>query len=241
MEIVTAENWYRAELIGDGITHIQEPHIKPFYRCNIWHVRGRDRDLLIDSGLGAVSLIEQVRRLAERPLLAVASHAHFDHIGNHHEFPNRAIHRDEAALLADPEPSTTLATLYATDEMFTALPPGGFDAKSYRVRPAPPTQILEDGDIVDLGDRSFEIFHLPGHSPGSIGLWEKASGVFFTGDVVYDGPLIDDTYHSAVADYRRSMERIRELPVRLVHGGHFPSFGRERFRALIDGYLAKFA
>ena len=25
----------------------------PFFRCNMWHIRGRDRDLLVDTGLGA--------------------------------------------------------------------------------------------------------------------------------------------------------------------------------------------
>jgi glyoxylase-like metal-dependent hydrolase (beta-lactamase superfamily II) len=237
MEIVTADRWYRVRAVGDGVTHIDEPHIKPFYRCNIWHVRGRQSDLLIDSGLGVVSLRRQVALLAERPQLAVASHAHFDHIGNHYEFADRAIHAAEAPLLAHPGRSETLATLYATEEMFTALPPGGFDGPAYEVTPAPATRILHDRDVVDLGDRHFEVFHLPGHSPGSIGLWEAASGIFFAGDTVYDGPLIDDAYHSDVAAYIRSMERLRDLPVRVVHGGHFPSFGRERFVELIDGYL----
>jgi len=237
MEIVTADRWYRVRPVGDGVTHIDEPHIKPFYRCNIWHVRGRERDLLIDSGLGVVSLRRQVAILAERPQFAVASHAHFDHVGNHHEFSERAIHAEEAALLAHPGRAETLATLYATEEMFTSLPPDGFDASAYEVTPAPATRVLHDGDVIDLGDRHLEVFHLPGHSPGSIGLWEAASGIFFAGDTVYDGPLIDDAYHSDIAAYIRSMERLRDLPVRVVHGGHFPSFGRERFVELIDSYL----
>ena len=79
------------------------------------------------------------------------------------------------------------------------------------------------------------MIHLPGHSAGGIGLWEGATRMFFSGDTIYDGPLIDDD----VANYVRSMERLRALPVRVVHGGHFPSFGRERFVALIDAYLAE--
>lgn len=58
MRIEAAENWYEIRRLSEGITHIQEPRIKPFYRCNIWHVRGRDRDMLIDSGMGVVSLSE---------------------------------------------------------------------------------------------------------------------------------------------------------------------------------------
>ncbi|MDV7784638.1 hypothetical protein R4J70_32120, partial [Pseudomonas aeruginosa] len=42
-----------------------------FYRCNMWHVQGRERDVLVDSGSGLVSLREQLPWLTERPLLAV--------------------------------------------------------------------------------------------------------------------------------------------------------------------------
>jgi hypothetical protein len=52
MRIATAETWYETTPLEDGVTHIHEPFIKAFYRCNIWHVRGRDRDLLVDSGMG---------------------------------------------------------------------------------------------------------------------------------------------------------------------------------------------
>ena len=76
------------------------------------------------------------------------------------------------------------------------VPPEGWDAARYRVEAAPAGRILEAGDVVDLGDRAFEAIHTPGHSPGGIALFERASGVLFSGDIVYDGPLIDDAYHS---------------------------------------------
>ena len=44
--------------------------------------------------------------------------------------------------------------------------------EDYRIQPARVNQLVEDGDVVDLGNRHFEVLHLPGHSPGSIGLWE---------------------------------------------------------------------
>ena len=55
-----AEHWYRVRALDHGVTHIDEHHIDPFYRCNIWHVRGRAHDLLVDSGMGVVSLVGQV-------------------------------------------------------------------------------------------------------------------------------------------------------------------------------------
>jgi len=235
--IAAGQPWYATAPHGDGVTHIFEPHIDPFYRCNIWHIRGRDRSLLVDSGLGVVSLAGQFPWLHASPLLAIASHTHFDHIGNHHEFTERACHASEAGILADPTPEATLATRYAKLAMFERLPPDGFDEGCYRVRAAPATRLLEAGDVLDLGDRHFTVWHVPGHSPGSIALWEAASGMLLAGDAVYDGPLIDDAYHSNPADYLDTMRRLRELPVRVVHAGHYASFGRSRLHDLIDDYL----
>ena len=47
----------------------------------MWHVRDRERDLLFDSGMGVVSLKRHVALVTEKPLLSVASHCHFDHVG----------------------------------------------------------------------------------------------------------------------------------------------------------------
>ena len=237
MRIATPETWYETTRLEDGVTHIHEPFIKAFYRCNVWHVRGRDKDMLVDSGMGVVSLREQVPKVAERPCVAVASHTHFDHIGCHHEFAERVVHKDEADLMANPTRAGTLADPYVTDDIFTVLPPAPYSSTEYSVTAAPATRLVGDGDVIDLGDRHFEVMHTPGHSPGEIMLWEAASGILFSGDTVYDGPLIDDAYHSDIAAYVVSMKRILDLPVRLVHGGHFPSFGGARYRALIREYL----
>jgi glyoxylase-like metal-dependent hydrolase (beta-lactamase superfamily II) len=233
---VSAQKWYETIRMADGVTLIHEPWIKPFFRCNMWHVRGRDNDLLFDTGLGHVSLREHVPLVTERPLICVASHTHFDHIGSHHEFAARCVHRAEAPILVDPRPEWTLAQRYATDEMFDGLPPG-WNAAEYRVRPAAAVRLLEDGDTIDLGDRAFEVIHTPGHSPGGIGLREVKTGTLLSGDIVYDGPLVDDAYHSNVEDYRRTLGHLRKLKVSVVHGGHFPSFGPTRFQQIIDEYL----
>lgn len=237
MQIATPDSWYETASVGDGITHIWEPHIKPFYRCNIWHVRGRDRDMLVDSGMGVVSLRAQVPLVAERNLVAVSSHSHFDHIGAHHEFAARLIHPMESRVLSHPTRANTVADKYVTDDIFTALPPGSWSAARYNVVAAPATGLIDEGDVVDLGDRSFEVLHLPGHSPGSIALWEKATGVLFSGDAIYDGDLAYDNDDSDISDYIRTAERLRELPVRIVHGGHFASFGRARLVELCDAFI----
>ena len=81
---------------------------------------------------------------------------------------------------------------YVTTGMFSALPPGGFDRRTYAVLPTPATRLIEVGDTLNFGDRRFQVIHTPGCSPGSIALLESASGVLFPGDTVYDGPLMTD-------------------------------------------------
>ncbi len=239
LQRITAQDWYRTRRVGDDVTHIDEPHIKTFYRCNIWHVRGRDRDLLVDSGMGVVSLRRHVPLVTEKPCLAVASHTHFDHIGCHHEFAERLIHPGEAELLAAPTPANTFSDKYVTDDIFTALPPQPYVSAEYAVKAAPATRLVEDGDVIDLGDRHFEVIHTPGHSPGGIALWEPATGILFSGDIVYDGPLIEGTSAEEAAQYYASMKRLLDLPVRVVHGGHFPSYGGARHEEIIRAWIAE--
>ena len=145
--------WFRVRRLADGVTWIDEPFVKEFYRCNIWHVRGRERDLLVDSGWGVVSLREHIPLVTEKPLVAVASHTHFDHIAGHHEFAERWVHRAEAEPLAEPTRANTLVEPYVTDEVFDALPPEPYRSTTYCPKAAPATRLLEDGDVVDLGDR----------------------------------------------------------------------------------------
>lgn len=232
-------DWYRIRTLDDGVTWIDEPHIREFYRCNIWHVRGRDRDMLVDSGMGVVSLRQWVPLVSERPLDAVASHTHFDHIGCHHEFPYRLCHAAEQDILAYPTRENTLAQDYVSDEIFTALPPEPYLTTRYTVKGAPATRVLHDGDVIDLGDRLFEVIHTPGHSPGGIALWEAATGILFSGDIVYDGELIEGPSPEEQAQYRTSMKRLLSLPVRIVHGGHFPSYSGARHRQIITDWLAE--
>jgi len=189
--------------------------------------------------MGVVSLRKYVPIVTEKACVAVTSHTHFDHIGCHHEFDERVVHAAEAELLAKPTRKNTLAQDYVTDDIFTALPPAPYLSANYAVRAAPATREVRDGDIIDLGDRHFEVIHTPGHSPGGIALWEQATGLLFSGDVVYDGPLIEDVYHSNTDDYFQSMKRLYDIPVQTVHGGHFGSYDRTRHRAIISAWLSK--
>lgn len=248
---VPAAGWFERRRIGE-LTLLWEPHVHPLLRCNIWHVPGRDADLLLDTGLGVASLRTAAADLFGNHLIAVATHTHADHGGGMHEFSERWVHTAEADMARSghyhvplepdawpPERRAAIASsgYRLAGGLLTAVPIPGFRVADYRLRGFEPTRLLEEGDVVDLGDRAFEVLHLPGHSPGSIGLYEQATQTLFSGDAIYDGPLLDNLPDSDVIAYRRTMERLLMLPVSIVHAGHDPSFGRERLHALARAYL----
>jgi glyoxylase-like metal-dependent hydrolase (beta-lactamase superfamily II) len=55
-----------------------------------------------------------------------------------------------------------------------------------------PTRVVEEGDVIDLGDRTLTVLHLPGHTPGEIGLWEEATRTLFAGDCEYESCVLLD-------------------------------------------------
>jgi glyoxylase-like metal-dependent hydrolase (beta-lactamase superfamily II) len=248
--VQVAERWFEHETVGDGVVRIREPHVDPFLQANLYLVRGRDRDVLIDAGLGLASLKDELPELFGRRVLAVATHRHFDHVGGLSEFDAVAVHRDDAAAVATGEVFASLVIEeYPPEELsgydppvalLLALPHEGFDPATYRLEPVTPTLPLEEGDVLDLGERKLGVLHLPGHTPGEIGLWEDETGTLFSGDCVYEsGVLLDELPESDIDDYVASMERLRDLPVRVVHGGHDDSFGRARLLQLVDQYVGR--
>lgn len=242
---VDIADWFEVVDLGDGIRLIREPHMNPDVRCNNFFVEGRDRNMIVDTGLGWFSLTEALPWLLDDPVVCVSSHTHFDHIGSTHEFAERLVHPAEASILADPRPEWTVLDpffkAFATDDIFFR-PPRGWDVRKYVIRPAPATGLIAEGDVIDLGDRAFRVIHTPGHSPGGIALFEEATGIMIAGDILYDGELITDLYHSNIDDYVATMKRLRDdFAPRLVHGGHYESFGHARYLELIDAFLAEHA
>jgi glyoxylase-like metal-dependent hydrolase (beta-lactamase superfamily II) len=248
-----AERWFERRSISDDITLLWEPHVHPLLRCNIWHVRGRDQDILIDTGLGVSSLAKAARDLFEKPLLVVLTHTHMDHMGGAHEFDTCCVHAAEAEALTTASNHLPLnVDAYCEEDQvwftsigydisggfLTAIPHADFDPASHQMETAEISKIIGEGYIVDTGDRAFEVLHLPGHSPGSIALWEAKTGTLFSGDAVYDAALLDQIPGSDIAQYIETMKRVRELPVEIVHAGHDLSFGRARLVELADAYIA---
>jgi len=164
---------------------------------------------------------ERILYVAEKEGLKVRkvvnTHGHFDHIGaNRH-----IIEKTGAELLihADDLPLLQNARNHA-------------EAYGLSVAASPePDRLLEQGDTLQVGELSFTVFHVPGHSPGSICL--LSDGHLFVGDVLFSGSigrtdLPGGDFDALVKGVR---ERLFALPDEtIVHPGHGPdtTIGRER-------------
>jgi glyoxylase-like metal-dependent hydrolase (beta-lactamase superfamily II) len=241
-------DWFGVEGVGEGVTKVTEPHLSELVSANLWWIRGQRHDVLVDTGLGVASLQQHLPEMFEHDTLAVISHTHLDHTGGAHEFDRVAVHTLETAAVVAPPPAslhsrTELELLGLAvpdslpDSLLKALPEPGYDPSAFAIRPAAVTRALDEGDVIDLGDRRLRVIHAPGHTPGSILLYDEDLRWLYTGDVLNDGPVFDEMYGADVASYVSSMRQMRDLDVAVVRPGHDWSFDGDRMRHLIDEYL----
>lgn len=245
---VAVGEWFRTRAVNASLDQIDEPHVHELLQSNIWHLRGRDRDLVVDTGLGIASLRMHLPQLFERDPVVVLTHAHLDHMGGAHEFdccwahPGEPFHAPPpGSLFLQPlmhEMEITAEDLNITDPILVdAVPHADYVVSDYRLRQAPEIQWLQEGTRIDLGDREFTVLHLPGHTPASIGLFDEANGSLFSGDVVYDDILIDNCVGSHIPDYRHTMHRLIDLDATVVYPGHGNGFDGRRLREIATEYL----
>lgn len=257
MPLPIAENWFKPTALDADTTVIIEPHIHVLEQANMFLVEGSERDMILDTGMGVIPFkpyLDSLRRDPEKEIICVSSHTHIDHIGAVHEFDTRLVHPAEADEMAKPSGLTSLfrrdmpeALLQSFldagyppigETLIEALPFEGYDPESYRLYGAPATGLLNHGDSVDLGSHAYTVLHLPGHSPGGIGLFEETTGVLFAADAIYDGPLIYEGPGMSVEAYRATFDLLKTLDVTVVHGGHDPSFDKARMLEIIAEYEA---
>jgi glyoxylase-like metal-dependent hydrolase (beta-lactamase superfamily II) len=223
------QSWFVTVPVRRGIWMLCEPgHVQSFL------VEGEARAVLIDTGTGIAPIAPVARGLATRPLSVLLTHNHFDHVGGNGEFDRIAIHEAGVAGLRAGRASEQLRGYIAhTREMiergrqmreldadgFNMLHPEqivrpfppDFDPDSYAIAPSAATETLADGQVIDLGGRTLEVIHTPGHSPDGICLLDRAERLLFTADTVYAGPLYAQTPGANLEDYLASLRRLEPL------------------------------
>lgn len=233
-----ADIWYSIEACEDDILLLRESHIDPYAVGDIWLVRGSERDLVVDSGSGMVAPAPLLEAISGKPVIAVALNDSYDHAGGWHSFSERLCHPLDAPTLASFNVDSAEALDYLNDERLWSIPSVGYELSDYRLTPATATRLINDGDMLDLGDRQLQVMHVPGRSDGGLALWEAETGSLFTSDMLYDGDHGLAWPPSDAVAYCASLRRFRELPVRRVYPGHYGILDRSRMIEVIDAQLA---
>lgn len=181
-------------------------------------LNGTKRSLLIDTGLGICNISEVISELTDKPVTAIATHIHWDHIGGHKYYPDFYAHEAELDWLNGgfPQPLETIKE-YVVDRCEL---PTDFQINEYKFFQGKPTKILHGGEHIDLGGRMVAVIHTPGHAPGHMCFWEANTGYLFTGDLVYKDTLIAWFPSTDPKAYLKSLETVSELPAKRVFPAH---------------------
>lgn len=203
---------YISQQIAPGIHMILD-----YDDTKMYLLLGSERAMLIDAGLGSGNLRAFVERMiGDLPLDVVISHGHPDHIAAMGQFQDH----------------------YSVYMSRRDLPmvQGFVERMGYRID-MEQIEDLREGMRFDIGDRSFTVYDLPGHSPGSVVLFDEASGLLIAGDAVgsnrpsipdslwmqFPGMLPIDSYLSSLQVFRSKVGgRITQ-----IIGGHndLPIYG----------------
>lgn len=205
------------------LTHIDpDTHIISEYRhweeTHCYLLVGSERCLLIDTGLGIGNIHELVTSLTDKPVTAVATHIHWDHIGGHRHFPDFYAHENELNWL-DGEFPLTMDQIRDMVVDRCRLPEN-YDVNGYLFFQGRPTRILQDGDVIDIGSRRIRVLHTPGHSPGHMCFWEEERACLFCGDLAYKDTLLAYFPSTDPDAYLESLERLATLPVQKLFPAH---------------------
>jgi hydroxyacylglutathione hydrolase len=173
--------------------------------------------MVIDPGEDGPRILQIAESNGYQVKQIVNTHGHFDHIGAN-----------------QPVKDATGAVLMTHEADLPLLQNARNHAQAYglTVSPSPdPDKFLDEGDVFSVGEQSFSVFHVPGHSPGSICL--LSDGHLFVGDVLFAGSIGRTDLPGG--DFDALIEGVREKLFRLpadtiVHPGHGPdtTIGREK-------------
>ena len=137
--------------------------------CYILACAEASEAIIIDPGDQARKIRAVLDKYKLSPAMIINTHGHYDHIGSDDEFGVSVyVHKQDLAMLEDARKNLSASF---------AVP--------YKVKSGIKT--LEDGEVIKLDCLELEVLHLPGHTPGGIGLLMKKpqTDIVFTGDTLF--------------------------------------------------------
>ena len=185
---------------------------------------GEKTALLWDTGLGIADIRSCVEDLTDLPIIVLNSHTHPDHIGDNALFDTVMCYNIESAIeeLTWGIPHEEQVDYFPPDAIID--PPEGFDPDTWSTAGKAPTATVEDGQIIDLGNRRLEVMYTPGHDDSSIMLIDERNSLLFSGDTWYPGPLYVFLEDSSLPVYIESMKKaekvIRGKNIQWIYGSH---------------------
>ena len=233
--------WYGVQPVSNNIIRLRELFVDSYASGDSWLVVGSKWCLLADTCSGIVPLAPVIKSITSKPVLAVALNDFYDHAGGWSGFEYRACHRLDAPGLFDPSVEQDTVLNYLTDQRLFALPVKGYQLSDYHLSSAAPTRLLNDEEIIDLGDRKVQVLQTLGRGRGGISLFEEATGSLFTSDMLYDGEHGEAWPPTDPVRYTTSIKKFLHLPVTTVYAGHYGYFDRARMDVIINQQLADLA
>lgn len=213
--------WFTVEEINNETFAISE--YGHWEKVHSFLLLGDKRAILIDTGLGIDNINRIILQLTSLPITVITTHVHWDHIGNHGQFDDIYVHKDEVDWLINGIPELSIDQIRRDVGRNITLPtPIAFDPSTYQPFQGQPSGALEDGDVLDIGNRKLTVLHTPGHSPGHIALLDYKYGYLFTGDLLYDqAPIYAFFPTTSPEDLVQSLERIANLSsLTKIFGSH---------------------
>ena len=209
-------NWFTIDKIDNETFIISE--YRHWEETHAYLLNGTEKSLLIDTGLGICNICDEVKKFTDKPTAAVATHIHWDHIGGHKYFSEFYAHEAELNWLRGEFPlSEDTIREMVVDRCRL---PEGFDVNGYKMFQGEPKRVLHDGEKIDIGGRTVEVLHTPGHSPGHMCFWEQSRGYLFTGDLVYKDTLFAYYPSTDPSAYLASLETLARLPAKRIFPAH---------------------
>lgn len=184
---------------------------------------GGEKAALIDTGLGIDNIKRITDQLTSLPITILTTHVHWDHIGSHGEFETIYVHKEEEDWLINGIKKLSIEEIRKDVSRDITLPtPDTFNPETYKPFQGMPTGLLNEGDEIEIGNRTLTIYHTPGHSPGHITIYDNNRGYLFTGDLLYDEtPVYAFFPTTSPTDLVDSLEKVSSINnVTKIFGAH---------------------